>query len=56
MDRTAPALLATIIAGGATLPVAVSGDGSTALQINPDNRVVLTYVPAGADAAEEAAA
>ncbi len=41
VDRQSPTMLATVISGEATLPVAVSADASTALQIKHDNAVVL---------------
>ena len=41
VDRQSPTMLATVISGDATLPVTVSADASTALQVKQGNAVVL---------------
>ena len=41
VDRQSPTMLATVISGDATLPVTVSADASTGLQVKQDNVVVL---------------
>jgi WD40 repeat protein len=41
VDRAQPALLTTVIAGHGAVPLTVSADGSTAVQIGSDNQVVL---------------
>jgi WD40 repeat protein len=45
-DPHSPTMLATIISGAAALPVAISADASTALQVKQANAAVLSVEPA----------